>query len=72
MIKRKTKTYGVLSWLLLLIGIGSLVLLLIVGKAKNKAVSWFDLGFVSVQPSEFIKIIIIIWLGYYFEIKNKN
>lgn len=72
MIKRKTKTYGVLSWLLLLIGIGSLVLLLIVGKAKNKAVSWFDLGFVSVQPSEFIKIIIIIWLGYYFEIKNKK
>ena len=72
MIGRKTKTYGVLSWFLILIGIVSLILLLVVGKAKNRAVSWFDLGFVSVQPSEFIKIIVIVWLSYYFEIKRKK
>jgi len=72
MIGRKTRTYGILSWFLILIGIGSLVLLLVIGKAKNRAVSWFDLGFVSVQPSEFIKIIAIVWLSYYFDIKRKK
>lgn len=72
MISKKTRTYGVLSWLLLFIGIFSLVLLLIIGKAKNRAVSWFDLGFVSVQPSEFIKVIIIVFLSYYFEIKKNK
>lgn len=72
MIGKKTRTYGILSWGLLLIGICSLVLLLVIGKAKNRAVSWFDLGFVSVQPSEFIKVIVIVFLAYYFEIKKNK
>lgn len=72
MIGRKTKTYGILSWLLLIAALGSLILLLIIGKAKNKAISWFDLGFVSLQPSEFIKVIVIVWLAYYYEIKSKK
>lgn len=72
MIGKRTKTYGILSWGLLIIGICSLTMLLIVGKAKNKAVSWFDLGFISIQPSEFIKVIVIVFLAYYFELKRKR
>lgn len=71
MINMNTKTYGVFSWGLLLISIASLAVLLVIGTAKNKAVSWFDLGFVSIQPSEFVKVITIVFLAYYYD-RNKN
>ena len=71
MIRMNTKTYGVFSWGLLLILMASLVVLLAIGTAKNRAVSWFDLGFFSVQPSEFVKIVTIIFLAYYYD-RNKN
>ncbi len=67
MIRFSTKTYGFFSWGLLLLGIVSLILLLIMGKAKNHAISWFDLGPISIQPSEFIKIITIVFLAYYYD-----
>ena len=74
MIKFNTKSYGMFSWGLLIISIASLVVLLIYGTAQNQAVSWFDLGFVSIQPSEFIKVITIVFLGEYYEknIKKLN
>ncbi len=71
MIKMNTKTYGVFSWGLLLILIASLAVLLVIGTAKNKAVSWFDLGFISIQPSEFVKVVTIVFLAYYYD-RNKS
>jgi cell division protein FtsW len=71
MIKFNTKSYGMFSWGLLLISIASLVALLIYGTAQNQAVSWFDLGPFSIQPSEFIKVITIVFLAEYYE-KNKS
>ncbi len=71
MIRFNTKSYGFFSWGLLLIGIASLVTLLIIGTAQNQAISWFDLGFFSVQPSEFIKVITIVFLAYYYERNSK-
>ena len=41
------------------------------GDEKNQAVSWFDLGYFSFQPGEFIKIITIVFLADYYE-KNKK
>ncbi|MBR2248106.1 MAG: FtsW/RodA/SpoVE family cell cycle protein [Bacilli bacterium] len=72
MIKMSTKTYGKLSWGLLLIVIASLVCLLVLGRAKNQAISWFDLGFISIQPSEFAKVISIIWLARYYDLNSKG
>ena len=72
MIKMNTKTYGIFSWGLLLILIASLAILLVIGTAKNKAVSWFDLGFFSIQPSEFVKVVTIIFLGYYYDTNKKK
>lgn len=72
MIKFTTKSYGIFSWGLLLICIASLVTLLIIGTAKNKAISWFDLGFISIQPSEFIKVITIVFLAYYYDRNQKK
>lgn len=71
MIRFNTKSYGFFSGGLLIITTISLAVLLVIGSAKNQAVSWFDLGFVSIQPSEFIKIITIVFLANYYE-KNRN
>lgn len=72
MIRFNTKFYGMVSWLGIL-GTGiSLIILLIMGQAKNQAVSWFDLGPISIQPSEFIKIIMIVWLARYYEVNDKR
>lgn len=72
MIRFNTKFYGMVSWLGVL-GIGaSLVILLIMGQAKNQAVSWFDFGPINFQPSEFIKVIMIVWLARYYEINAKK
>ena len=72
MIKFNTKVYGLLSKPLFL-GVGiSLAVLLFVGKSQNQAISWYDLGPFSFQPSEFIKVISIIWLAEYYENNKKN
>lgn len=71
MIKFTTKAYGVFSWGLMIIIIASLLGLLILGQTKNQAVSWYDLGPISIQPSEFAKVITIVWLARYYE-KNKK
>ena len=72
MLRFTTKSYGVLSWALLILFTISLVILLIFIAPKNKAQSWFDLGPISIQPSEFIKVIIIVWLAYFYELKHKK
>ena len=72
MIKLNTKVYGMFSWMALLILIASLVILLIYGKATNNAVSWFDFGPFSFQPSEFVKIVFIVWMARFYELKEKK
>lgn len=67
MMKFNVKSYGMFSRGLLLISIVSLIALLIYGTAQNQAVSWFDLGPFSIQPSEFIKVITIVFLADYYE-----
>jgi len=71
MIVFNTRVYGKVSPLLLLINIAALVALLIYGSAKNDAVSWFEIGPITIQPSEFIKIISIVFLAEYYE-SNKG
>ncbi len=72
MLNISTKTYGKFSWFLLIVFVISLVLLLILVDPKNEARSWFRLGPISIQPSEFVKVITIVWLAYYYEIKQRK
>ncbi len=55
------------SWYLYWAGVSSLVLLIVAPESlapeKNGAHLWFDLGPVSIQPSEFMKIFLIIALA---------
>ncbi len=51
---------------LFLFFMGLLVLVLVVGHTANGAKSWFSLGGFSVQPSDFVKVILILILAKYF------
>lgn len=72
MIRFNTKAYGIFSWILLIVIVASLIILLIYGKATNHAVSWFDFGPFSFQPSEFVKVIFIVWMARFYEMSDKK
>ena len=66
-----TKNYKKLSGLILGIVILALIGLIFYGYTANEAVSWYRVGPITIQPSEFAKIAIILYLvNYYY--KNKN
>jgi cell division protein FtsW len=51
------------SKLLYIIGIGALVIVLFVGAKTKGAVRWIDLGGVSIQPSEYAKYALVIFIA---------
>lgn len=51
---------------LFLISCSVLMILFVVGQVTNGAVSWFNFGFFSFQPGDFIKLVLIIILAKYF------
>lgn len=71
LIRFHSKSYHIIANALVYLIGATLALLLIYGSVRNKAISWIDFGFISIQPSEFAKIIIIIWLASYYD-KHKD
>lgn len=69
-IRFNTKAYGMLSYLLLLIVGIALVLVLFYGIESNNAHSWFAVGPITIQPSEFAKIIMIVFMARYYEVNS--
>ncbi len=65
-IKLPTRTYGFLAWPALIAIILALSFLFINGRMTNNAVSWYDLGFFRLQPSEFAKSVLIIFSAIYY------
>lgn len=55
----------------LLFCFGLLVLVLIIGLERNGSKSWLGVGAFSIQPSEFMKICIIIYLAKYLSERQK-
>ena len=72
MVKFNTKFYGIMSIILLIAFVAVLILLLIYGKATNYAVSWIPIGPFTLQPSEFIKIIMIVFMARFYEVHEKR
>ena len=64
--KIPTKSYKTLSYLSLVGIVVVLGALLGYGYVANSAQSWFKIGSLSVQPSEFAKVISIMFLGIYY------
>lgn len=67
-----TESYGPISWFLLISFSISLVILLMFIKPKNQAQSWFKIGPFTLQPSEFIKVITIVWLSCFYDKHRKK
>lgn len=66
------KAYGKLSKPLLIGVIIALAGLPFFGIEVNQAKSWYDLKFMTLQPSEFAKVITIVWMATFYEQKKKD
>lgn len=71
-IRIPTKTYLVFSYLFMIGIIGVLLVLTVYGHVSNNAQSWFKVGGLSIQPSEFAKIISIVFLSCYYGRNRDN
>lgn len=65
-IRVPTKSYKKIVFPVLTVLIIVLIFLLMYGNLTNNAKSWINLGFFSFQPSEFIKLVLILYLGVFF------
>ena len=66
-----TKLFKKISPFLMAVLILSLLGLFALGAVYNSSQSWYDLEIITIQPSEIGKIIIILYLAYYYH-KNKD
>lgn len=60
------KFYNKIAFLAVLVIIGLLVSVYLYGAIINQARSWIPLGFFNLQPSEFAKTAIILYMGVYY------
>ena len=58
--------YCVFSWLIYLGAVGLLGLVIVAGEQSKGAQRWFKIGGFQFQPSELVKILMILFLAYYF------
>ena len=71
-IRIPTKSYRQITYLLIFGIISVLGGLVAYGYAANNAQSWFKLGPINIQPSEFAKTITILFLAYYYDRKKND
>lgn len=73
-IRFSTKSYGYISWIAIIAIIILLIIVLIYGSLVNQARSWIEvISGVTIQPSEFAKIITIVWFASNYAIgKNET
>jgi len=60
------------GWTLLALALLALLALLLLAKPVNGAQRWFDLGFFRVQPTELVKLLVIIYLAGYLHERSAN
>ena len=66
------KIYDRYSNLAMLAGLIALALLPVFGVEINDAKSWYDLKIFNLQPSEFMKVITILWMACYYDKKQNK
>jgi len=54
------------GWIYGSLGIGLLLLVLLLGKATNGATNWLNIAGISIQPSEFVKILFVLCIASMF------
>ena len=66
------KLYKKLGSFLMFGTLTAMIGLIIYGQAARNAVSWFQIGPFSIQPSEFAKVFLVIYLASHYEKKRKS
>ena len=62
---RLIRSWSALVWLMVPASLGLLVLPLIIGRETNGATNWFYIGGLSVQPSEIVKLSLLIIISHF-------
>ena len=71
-IKFKTKSYSIIMPIATYMIMGMLAFVLVYGAAKNRSIRWIDLGFFNIQPSEFAKVIVLLWMASFYDSHEKK
>lgn len=71
LIIRKSVDFGRLNWLFMVLTFLLLASTLVLGKSIGGAKNWIDLGFFTLQPSEFAKILYIMVSAYFLTTREK-
>jgi cell division protein FtsW len=64
------KVWKALAWPLLLLGVGALLLVLAMGQTVNGNRNWVVIGGVTLQPSEAVKLSLVVWVAAVLERKR--
>lgn len=62
-----TKKYKYFAYLFVLAVVGGLLGLYIYGRISNGALSWYRVGFISLQPSEFAKPVLVLLMAVFYD-----
>ncbi|MBQ9942225.1 MAG: FtsW/RodA/SpoVE family cell cycle protein, partial [Christensenellaceae bacterium] len=68
---RKSRDFGRLNWLFMALTLALLASTLVLGRTTYGAKNWIDLGFISVQPSEFAKVLFIAVSAYFLSTRHR-
>lgn len=68
---RRSRDFGRLNWVFMGLTLLLLASTLVLGRTTGGAKNWIDLGFISVQPSEFAKILFIVVSAYFLTTRDK-
>ncbi len=61
-----TNKYRLFSKIAMFLSIFLLIFLFVVGTIAGGAKSWYDMGVINFQPTEFVKIVLIVYLAVYY------
>ncbi len=64
------KVWKALAWPLLLLGVGALLLVLAMGQTVNGNRNWVVIGGITLQPSEAVKLSLVVWVAAVLERKR--
>ncbi|MBE5779216.1 MAG: FtsW/RodA/SpoVE family cell cycle protein [Clostridiales bacterium] len=65
LVVRYVKNWDVMIWAVTFLAVGLLVLPLAIGTEQNGATNWINIGGTSLQPSEVVKLALILVLSYF-------
>jgi cell division protein FtsW len=64
------KMWKALAWPLLLLGVGALLLVLVMGQSVNGNRNWVVIAGITLQPSEAVKLSLVVWVAAVLERKR--